>query len=186
MARAPPKRSLKRSATPKRIRIWTPKLLEDVFVKMKKVVPLLLLALSLASAFAPPRAAAPRRAAARRPRARAARLRAAPDYLQALDDGDDGARDGAARAAPPPAAAAAPAAAAPAEGDEPAPPIPSVAQIRAFALPALALWLGGPILSLIDTSAVGLSARAGDGARAIASLGPGTTFCDGARARALL
>jgi hypothetical protein len=59
----------------------------------------------------------------------------------------------------------------------PAPP--SFGEIRRFALPALALWLGGPILSLIDTSAVGLSARVGAGAQEIASLGPATTFCDG-------
>ena len=62
-------------------------------------------------------------------------------------------------------------------GSEPQPP--STAQIRAFAVPALALWLQGPLLSLIDTSAVGLTAVAGSGASQLAALGPATTFCDG-------
>jgi len=60
----------------------------------------------------------------------------------------------------------------------PDPPTP--ATIRKFALPALALWLSSPLLSLVDTSAVGLSAPTGTGAMQLAALGPATTFCDGA------
>eukprot|EP00966_Prymnesium_polylepis_P175951 4072544-Prymnesium_polylepis.1 len=41
------------------------------------------------------------------------------------------------------------------------PPLPDGAVLRNFALPALVLWIGSPILSLIDTSAVGLSAPPG-------------------------
>ena len=51
--------------------------------------------------------------------------------------------------------------------------------ILEFALPALGLWLSQPLLSLIDTSAVGLSAAPGTGALQLAALGPATTFCDG-------
>ena len=60
----------------------------------------------------------------------------------------------------------------------PDPPTP--AAIRKFALPALALWLSSPLLSVVDTSAVGLSAPPGTGATQLAALGPATTFCDGA------
>ena len=56
---------------------------------------------------------------------------------------------------------------------------PSQNTLFAFAAPALALWLSGPLLSLVDTSAVGLSALPGMGAKQIAALGPATTFCDG-------
>ena len=60
------------------------------------------------------------------------------------------------------------------------PPLPEAAAIRRFALPCLGLWLSSPLLSLVDTSAVGLSAPAGRGALQLAALGPATTFCDGA------
>ena len=56
---------------------------------------------------------------------------------------------------------------------------PTTASLAKFAFPALALWLAGPLLSLVDTSAVGLSAPPGTGALHIAALGPATTFCDG-------
>ena len=60
------------------------------------------------------------------------------------------------------------------------PPVVSWREIRRFATPALALWLVSPLLSLIDTAAVGLSATPGQGALQLAALGPATTFCDGA------
>ena len=60
------------------------------------------------------------------------------------------------------------------------PPQPSAVELRRFALPALALWMGGPALSLIDTAAIGLTAAPGAGATQLAALGPATTFCDGA------
>ena len=62
----------------------------------------------------------------------------------------------------------------------PPPKAPDGAAIRRFAIPALGLWLNGPLLSLVDTSAVGLSALPGTGATQLAALGPATTFCDGA------
>ena len=37
--------------------------------------------------------------------------------------------------------------------DPPPPPLPTMAEITKFAVPALALWLTGPLLSLIDSSA---------------------------------
>lgn len=57
---------------------------------------------------------------------------------------------------------------------------PPRSELVRFALPALGIWLGSPLLSLVDTSAVGLSAAAGAGASQLAALGPATTFCDGA------
>jgi hypothetical protein len=51
---------------------------------------------------------------------------------------------------------------------------------RKFALPCLALWVIGPMLSLIDTAFVGLSGDAALSAGQIAALGPATTFFDGA------
>ena len=62
----------------------------------------------------------------------------------------------------------------------PPPKAPDAAAIRRFAIPALGLWLNAPLLSLVDTSAVGLSALPGTGATQLAALGPATTFCDGA------
>ena len=48
----------------------------------------------------------------------------------------------------------------------------------------MALWISGPLLSLVDTSFVGLSADAaktiaGGSATQLAALGPATTFIDG-------
>jgi Na+-driven multidrug efflux pump len=61
-----------------------------------------------------------------------------------------------------------------------APEQPTLAQILKFALPCLALWIAGPLLSLVDTAAVGLSASEGAGATELGALGPATTFIDGA------
>ena len=65
---------------------------------------------------------------------------------------------------------------------------PTLRELRDFALPALALWISGPVLTLIDTSSVGLFAGRGSGggggggesALEIAALGPGGSVCDGA------
>lgn len=57
--------------------------------------------------------------------------------------------------------------------------VPTDAELRKFALPALALWVAGPVLTLIDTSAVGISAGAAQSAVEIAALGPATSVCDG-------
>lgn len=62
---------------------------------------------------------------------------------------------------------------------------PTNYQIAKFYLPCLALWISGPLLSLVDTSFVGLSAKSGIGAgfassaSQLAALGPATTFIDG-------
>ena len=53
-----------------------------------------------------------------------------------------------------------------------------------FYFPCLALWISGPLLSLVDTSFIGLSAKAGavgaaGSAAQLAALGPATTFIDG-------
>lgn len=61
---------------------------------------------------------------------------------------------------------------------------PTNFQILKFYLPCLALWISGPLLSLVDTSFVGLSARSGtvgmsSSASQLAALGPATTFIDG-------
>ena len=53
-------------------------------------------------------------------------------------------------------------------------PIPSFAELGAFALPTLALWLSSPLLSLIDTSVVGTVC----GTASLAALGPSTKACD--------
>eukprot|EP00547_Thalassionema_nitzschioides_P002189 CAMPEP_0194214740 /NCGR_PEP_ID=MMETSP0156-20130528/16081_1 /TAXON_ID=33649 /ORGANISM="Thalassionema nitzschioides, Strain L26-B" /LENGTH=521 /DNA_ID=CAMNT_0038943071 /DNA_START=24 /DNA_END=1586 /DNA_ORIENTATION=+ len=59
-------------------------------------------------------------------------------------------------------------------------PLPTMTDYRKFALPCLALWVAGPLLSLIDTSFVGLSGDASMSATQVAALGPATTFIDGA------
>jgi hypothetical protein len=64
----------------------------------------------------------------------------------------------------------------------PAPPT-GLALVK-FYFPCLALWISGPLLSLVDTSFVGLSAKAGgvgigSSASQLAALGPATTFIDG-------
>jgi Na+-driven multidrug efflux pump len=57
---------------------------------------------------------------------------------------------------------------------------PTLGQILRFALPCLALWIAQPLLSLVDTITVGLSAAPGAGASQLGALGPATTFIDGA------
>lgn len=60
------------------------------------------------------------------------------------------------------------------------PPLPTMADYRKFALPCFALWVSGPLLSLVDTSFVGLSGSSSKSAEQLAALGPATTFFDGA------
>lgn len=60
------------------------------------------------------------------------------------------------------------------------PPQPTLNELRNFYFPCLALWTAGPLLSLVDTATVGLSAPPGQGAVQLGSLGPATTFIDGA------
>lgn len=60
------------------------------------------------------------------------------------------------------------------------PPLPTMAQYIKFALPCLGLWVAQPLLSLVDTSFVGLSGGGEGSARQLAALGPATTFFDGA------
>ncbi|MGK3756645.1 MAG: Na+-driven multidrug efflux pump [Bacillariaceae sp.] len=57
---------------------------------------------------------------------------------------------------------------------------PTWKDYRKFAIPCLALWVAQPLLSLVDTSFVGLSAGAAESATQLAALGPATTFFDGA------
>lgn len=66
----------------------------------------------------------------------------------------------------------------------PAPPPPTNRALSKFYFPCLALWISGPLLSLVDTSFIGLSAKAGavgaaGSAAQLAALGPATTFIDG-------
>ena len=60
------------------------------------------------------------------------------------------------------------------------PALPALSQYRKFAIPCLGLWIAGPLLSLVDTSFVGLSGAADQSAKQLAALGPATTFFDGA------
>lgn len=60
------------------------------------------------------------------------------------------------------------------------PPMPTLGDYRKFYFPCLALWIAGPLLSLVDTSFIGLSGPAGTSAQQLAALGPATTFFDGA------
>ena len=55
---------------------------------------------------------------------------------------------------------------------------PSVIELLRFGLPTLGIWLLQPILSLIDSSVVGISAKAGS-ITELAALGPGIMWCDG-------
>jgi len=57
---------------------------------------------------------------------------------------------------------------------------PTLKELLNFALPCLGLWISGPLLSLVDTASVGLTARPGMGASELGALGPATTFIDGA------
>jgi len=59
------------------------------------------------------------------------------------------------------------------------PPQPTLKALFNFALPCLGLWISGPLLSLVDTAAVGLTALPGMGASELGALGPATTFIDG-------
>ena len=59
------------------------------------------------------------------------------------------------------------------------PPQPTPYQLVRFYLPCLGLWLSGPLLSLVDTAFVGLTAAPGKGAAELGALGPATTFIDG-------
>eukprot|EP00980_Cylindrotheca_fusiformis_P007817 scaffold1669_cov129-Cylindrotheca_fusiformis.AAC.28 len=59
------------------------------------------------------------------------------------------------------------------------PALPTLATYRKFALPCLCLWVAQPLLSLIDTSFVGLSGNSATSAQQLAALGPATTFIDG-------
>ena len=56
------------------------------------------------------------------------------------------------------------------------PTLPTLRQYIQFALPCLALWIAGPLLSLVDTSFIGLSSQGGNSARQLAALGPATTL----------
>ena len=56
------------------------------------------------------------------------------------------------------------------------PTLPTLRQYIQFALPCLALWIAGPLLSLVDTSFIGLSSKGGNSARQLAALGPATTL----------
>ena len=62
----------------------------------------------------------------------------------------------------------------------PPPPLPCLSTYIKFALPCLGLWVAQPLLSLVDTSFVGLSGGAENSAKQLAALGPATTFFDGA------
>lgn len=59
------------------------------------------------------------------------------------------------------------------------PPQPTLRELVKFALPCLGLWISGPLLSLVDTASVGLTAKPGMGATELGALGPATTFIDG-------
>jgi hypothetical protein len=63
--------------------------------------------------------------------------------------------------------------------DDKPPALPTLADYRKFAIPCLGLWVAQPLLSLVDTAFVGLSAGSKSAAQ-LASLGPATTFFDGA------
>ena len=63
---------------------------------------------------------------------------------------------------------------------KPPPPLPSLGSYIKFALPCLGLWVAQPLMSLVDTSFVGLSGGSTNSAKQLAALGPATTFFDGA------
>ena len=56
------------------------------------------------------------------------------------------------------------------------PPLPTIRQYLKFALPCLGLWVANPLLSLVDTAFVGLSAKEGASSAQLAALGPATTL----------
>ena len=55
--------------------------------------------------------------------------------------------------------------------NEPPPPVPPLSTYRKFSLPCLGLWVAQPLLSLIDTSFVGLSGDKATSAQQLAALG---------------
>ena len=56
--------------------------------------------------------------------------------------------------------------------------VPSVKELLQFGLPTLGIWLLQPILSLIDTSVIGMSAASGTSIMELAALGPGIAWID--------
>ena len=67
------------------------------------------------------------------------------------------------------------------DSDPPPPPAPpGFDELRKFYIPSPALWVAGPLLSLVATMSVGLAAAPGTGAAQLGALGPATTFIDGA------
>ncbi len=67
------------------------------------------------------------------------------------------------------------------KASDPPPPLPTLKDYRKFAIPCLGLWVAQPLLSLVDTAFVGLSAAVpAESASQLAALGPATTFFDGA------
>ena len=56
--------------------------------------------------------------------------------------------------------------------------VPSVMDLLKFGLPTLGIWLLQPILSLIDTSVIGMSAASASSVLELAALGPGIAWID--------
>ena len=56
--------------------------------------------------------------------------------------------------------------------------VPSAKELLQFGLPTLGIWLLQPILSLIDTSVIGMSAASGTSIMELAALGPGIAWID--------
>eukprot|EP00565_Helicotheca_tamesis_P000898 CAMPEP_0185737350 /NCGR_PEP_ID=MMETSP1171-20130828/30187_1 /TAXON_ID=374046 /ORGANISM="Helicotheca tamensis, Strain CCMP826" /LENGTH=157 /DNA_ID=CAMNT_0028408251 /DNA_START=16 /DNA_END=485 /DNA_ORIENTATION=+ len=52
------------------------------------------------------------------------------------------------------------------------PPLPTLEEIRKFAVPCFAVWVAAPMLSMVDTATVGLSASPGTGPTRLGALGP--------------
>lgn len=63
---------------------------------------------------------------------------------------------------------------------DPPPTSPKLSDYIRFALPCLGLWVASPLLSLVDTSFVGVSGNKQHSGSQLAALGPATTFFDGA------
>ena len=58
------------------------------------------------------------------------------------------------------------------------PVVPTVTDLLKFGLPTLGIWLLQPILSLIDTSVIGMSASSASSVLELAALGPGIAWID--------
>jgi Na+-driven multidrug efflux pump len=56
--------------------------------------------------------------------------------------------------------------------------VPTVTELINFGLPTLGIWLLQPVLSLIDTSVVGMSSSAASSVLQLAALGPGIAWID--------